>query len=151
MNSEPAFETTVDPSAELQDFLWNQLKAHGLGRLDRPELQESAQLATTAKYQGEVVGGLLAAVFYRGYNLQLLWIREDFRGRGLGKKLLETAEQQARAHGCTVVFGFSFGFQAPDFYLRAGYRVFGVIEDYPQGYTCHFLSKRLEPPGSGSV
>ncbi|MGH8454197.1 MAG: hypothetical protein ACRES4_11155 [Nevskiales bacterium] len=24
-------------------------------------------------------------------------------------------------------------------------QVFGVLEDYPQGYNCHFLSKWLEP------
>lgn len=144
MNSEPSFETVTNPPAELQDFLWGQLQAHGLGQLERPELRETASLATTARHQGQIVGGLLGAVFYRGYNLQLLWVREDFRSQGLGKRLLEIAEQQARAHQCTVVFGFSFGFQAPDFYLRAGYRVFGVIEDYPQGYHCHFLSKRLE-------
>lgn len=145
------FETLTNPPTELQAFLWGQLQVHGLDRLQRPELQESIQLATTVRHQDQVVGGLLAAVFYGGYNLQLLWVREDFRSTGLGKKLLETAEQQARDHHCTLLFGYSFGFQAPDFYIKAGYRVFGVLEDFPQGYHCHFLSKRLELPIQDTV
>lgn len=142
-------EVVTEPTAELQAWLWAQLKMHGMGRLADPGLAESVTLATLLRHQGQVVAALLAAVFYRGYNLQLLWVREDFRGRGLGRRLLDAAEQQAQAHRCTVIFGFSFGFQAPDYYTRAGYRVFGVIEDYPAGYNCHFLSKRLDAMPAG--
>ena len=34
-------------------------------------------------------------------------------------------------------------FQAPDFYQRLGYEVFGVIDRHPWGYQKVFLQKRL--------
>jgi GNAT superfamily N-acetyltransferase len=136
-------ETLSDPPVPLQDFLWAQLRQHGLSRLDAAGLEATAFLANVARQGGDIVGGTLGHVFYGGYNLQLLWIREELRGRGLGQRLLEAVEAQARAYACSVIFGFSFGFQAPGFYLKAGYTTIGTIEDYPPGYACHFLSKRL--------
>ena len=44
------------------------------------------------------------------------------RGLGLGTRLLEAFEAEARARGCRRVFVTSFTFQAPGFYERAGYR-----------------------------
>lgn len=137
------FETVSNPPAALRDFLWEQLKAHGLAQLSSQDLSENASLANLARYDGEIVGATLGNIFYLGYNLQLLWVREDFRGQGLGMRLLEAAEAQARGRRCTVIFGFSFGFQAPDFYRRAGYTVFGTIEEYPRGSSCYFLRKYL--------
>ncbi len=37
-------------------------------------------------------------------------------------------------------------FQAPDFYQRLGYEVFGVIDRHPWGYQKVFLQKRLAWP-----
>lgn len=136
-------ETRENPDESLQEYLWGQLKAHGMSRLDRAELAETAFLANVAMLEGEVDGGTLGHVFYGGYNLQLLWVRQDQRAQGLGRRLLERVEIQARERRCNVVFGFSFGFQAPDFYRRAGYTVVGTIDDYPPGYRCYFLNKRL--------
>ncbi len=137
------FETMRNPPAALQEFLWAQLQSYGLSRLNQPELKDTAFLGTTVHHGNEIVAGALAYVFFKGYNLQLLWVREDFRRQQLGRRLLEDAETQARELGCTVLFGFSFGFQAPGFYLKAGYEVFGTIKDYPKGYDCFFLNKRL--------
>jgi hypothetical protein len=37
----------------------------------------------------------------------------------------------------------TYSFQAPGFYQRLGYEVFGVIHGYPRGYQKWFLKKRL--------
>ena len=86
---------------------------------------------------------MLAIVYFRGMNLQCLWVREDQRGKKLGSAFLEQAEQAARSLDCTLIHGHTFSFQAPDFYLKAGYEVFGTIEDYPPGKNCFFLRKYL--------
>jgi ribosomal protein S18 acetylase RimI-like enzyme len=72
-----------------------------------------------------------------------LWLDEDYRGRGLGSDLLRQAERQAVARGCRRACLSSFSFQAPDFYLRQGYEIFGQLEDYPDGETLFFLRKVL--------
>lgn len=52
----------------------------------------------------------------------MTWVREDARGTGVGVRLLEAFEAEARACGANRVFVTSFTFQAPGFYERHGYR-----------------------------
>ena len=44
--------------------------------------------------------------------------------------------------GCRSAHLDTFSFQAPDFYKKLGYRVFGAI-DYPPDHRRFFLQKRL--------
>lgn len=37
----------------------------------------------------------------------------------------------------------TFSFQAPGFYQRAGYRVFGELPDFPAGHRRYFMTKEL--------
>ena len=62
---------------------------------------------------------------------------------GYGRRLLQTLEQEARAQQCHLAILDTYSFQAPDFYQRLGYEVFGVIDGYPRGYQKVFLKKRL--------
>ena len=44
--------------------------------------------------------------------IRTVWIHEDFRRQGIGTKLLQAAEQEARARGCQQMVLTSFSFQA---------------------------------------
>jgi GNAT superfamily N-acetyltransferase len=61
----------------------------------------------------------------------MVWIREDARGDGWGRRLLAAAEQVARERGCRQVVVSSFTFQAPAFYERCGYVETGRVEGLP--------------------
>jgi GNAT superfamily N-acetyltransferase len=142
-NSSITFETIRDPDGDLQEFLWERLREASNPRLSDERAKEHHALSILAREKGEIVGGMLAIVYFRGMNLQCLWVREDQRGKKLGSAFLEQAEQAARSLDCTLIHGHTFSFQAPDFYLKAGYEVFGTIEDYPPGKNCFFLRKYL--------
>lgn len=92
---------------------------------------------------GAIRGGLLGDVWGGGAHLDILWVDESLRGQGYGSALLAMAEDEARAQGCHFIFLDSHSYEAPDFYRRHGYEVFGVLDDYPQGYQCYFLKKVL--------
>ena len=92
----------------------------------------------------EVVGGVLGELYWNWFHLDLLWVKEELRGRGYGYRLLITAEEEARHRGAKNVFLDTFSFQAPDFYKKYGYDVFGKLQDFPHGHQRYFLTKQLE-------
>jgi GNAT superfamily N-acetyltransferase len=71
---------------------------------------------------GELVAGMSGWTWGIAAGIGMTWVRESARGAGLGSRLLEEFETEARQRGCTHVFVTSFTFQAPGFYERHGYR-----------------------------
>jgi GNAT superfamily N-acetyltransferase len=90
-----------------------------------------------------MLGGLWAQSYYDWLFVDLLVVPKRLRGQGIGTELLGRAEAEARARGCVGVWLDTFSFQAPTFYPRHGYAVFGEIANYPAPHRRLFLSKRL--------
>ena len=91
----------------------------------------------------EVVGGVIGATYWDWLYIDLMWIREDLRGQGYGKRLLELAEDEARKRGAKNAYLDTFSFQAPGFYQKHGYRIFGELADFPAGHKRYYLTKQL--------
>jgi len=91
----------------------------------------------------EIVGGVLGEIYWGWFHLDLLWVKDDLRGRGYGRRLLIAAEKEAQQRGAKNVFLDTFSFQAPDFYKKHGYKVFGKLGDFPTGHQRYFLTKQL--------
>jgi GNAT superfamily N-acetyltransferase len=91
----------------------------------------------------EIAGGVIGSTYWEWFHLDLLWVREDLRGRGFGQRLLKKAEDEARRRGAKNVYLDTFTFQAPAFYTRRGYRLFGEPQDFPPGHRRYFLTKEL--------
>ena len=72
-----------------------------------------------------------------------VWVDPDLRGNGLGRGLMAAVEQEARRRGCTRAALDTYSWQAVGFYLRLGYREYGVL-DYPNGTRRHFMVKDLD-------
>lgn len=92
---------------------------------------------------GMLVGGLTGKTWCGWLHIELMWVANQQRGTGLGSRLLRRAETIARERGATHSRVETWEFQAPEFYKRHGYRVVGVIEDYPPGETEYLLTKDL--------
>ena len=101
------------------------------------------QLTVLARQQHEVIGGLWGEVFWSWLKVELLWVREVERGRGLGRQILREAESEARKDGAVNAFLDTFSFQALNFYEKEGYEIFGELPDFPLGHTRYFLRKHL--------
>ena len=91
----------------------------------------------------EVIGGVVAETYYGWCHIDLLWVHEEHRGHGLGRRLMEYVEEEARNRGVRGVYLDTFSFQAPEFYRKLGYETFGVLPDCPAGYQRHFMVKHL--------
>lgn len=94
---------------------------------------------------GNIVGGINArSICYWGKcYIDIFWIAEQYRGAGYGSSLLQRVEEIALERGCTLMLLDTYSFQAPGFYLKNGYEVFGVIDNYPPGHSQFFLKKSL--------
>jgi len=101
-------------------------------------------LTFMAKTGSEVVGGVTGYWGSFGWlYIDQLWVSSDKRGQGLGSRLLTLIENEAVKLGCLNAHLNTMSFQAPEFYRRHGYVVFGELEDFPVGHTRLFLRKRL--------
>ena len=63
------------------------------------------------------------------------------RGEGLGARLMNQAEDQAKLRGCRGAQVDTVSFQAPGFYEKLGFRIIGTVEGFPTGHDRHFLVK----------
>lgn len=109
---------------------------------------DEEQLVFVAEESGEMLGGLAATINNQWLHIDLLAVQPQARGRGIGRALLTAVETFARARGLVGVWLDTHGFQAPEYYPRLGYRVFGRIEDQPAGHTRLFFCKRLDGGGA---
>lgn len=74
---------------------------------------------------------------------QWLWVDESLRGHGMAGRMLQAAEDEARARGCHSAWIDTFNPVAEKAYTRQGYQVFGELPDFPIGRTRKFLKKKL--------
>ena len=93
--------------------------------------------------QSQLIGGLLGGTYWGWLVIEILWIAKEARGRGYGKKMVQMAEQEAIKRGCRHAHLDTMSFQAPDFYIKLGYSVFGKLENMPVGHTRYYLQKSL--------
>lgn len=91
----------------------------------------------------EVVGGLYGMDGYGWAFVKYLGIPDQYRGQGLGSRLIHEAETIARARGYIGVWLDTFEFQARPFYEKLGYEVFGALEGGPNAIPRYFLKKRF--------
>ena len=90
-----------------------------------------------------LVGGLWGHTAWGWFVIELLYLPETCRGRGMGSESVRSAEREARARGCHGAWVDTFDWQACGFYRSLGYELFGELPDYPTGHLRHFLQKRL--------
>ena len=91
----------------------------------------------------EIMGGVLAELYWKWLFIELLWVKEELRGQGYGHELLTKVETEARNRGARNAYLDTFSFQAPEFYAKHGYRQFGELQDFPKGHQRLFLTKLL--------
>lgn len=89
------------------------------------------------------LAGLTGETFGNWLCIRFLFVRERFRGKGIGSRLLETAEKEAKRRGCKYAFVDTFSFQAPAFYKKHEYQEVFVLEEYPYTGKRRYYTKEL--------
>lgn len=112
-----------------------------------PAMQKKSGIDLSKKAEddnGTVIAGITAKMYeWNCVYVEYFWIDETCRRQGLGSRLLEAMEEDAKRNGAELIHLDTFDFQAKDFYLRHGYEVFGVLEQCPRGHKRYYMKKEL--------
>ena len=92
---------------------------------------------------GELMAGLVAETFGNWLEIEYLFVKEEFRGQGIGSQLLQQAESEAKKKNCRYAFVNTYQFQAPAFYQKHGYQEVFTLKDYPYTGQRHYYQKEL--------
>lgn len=90
-----------------------------------------ATLGVFIRDTGTIVAGLSAETYCGWLYINYLWLRDDLRGRGIGRELIARAEARALERDCHSAWLDTFSFQARGFYEKPGYEEFGTVDDPP--------------------
>jgi GNAT superfamily N-acetyltransferase len=95
--------------------------------------------------EGLVIGGLTGQTHSipEWLEISVIWVAEAWRGQGLGRQLMQLAEEEAKRQGCRYTRLATGNYQAPDFYPKLGYQLYGRLDNCPQGETVYFFYKQL--------
>ena len=140
----------LDPTNNIaRDFI-----AAQLGKFNEPFVGEDDPIRVVLGVdsdEGERVAGLLAVISYQVMAIDLLWVHENVRGQGVGKKLVEQAERIAKHSGCTMLHLDTFDFQAPKFYEKLGFERWGVLGPFPNGHQRFYYRKLISRKPTSSA
>src|SRR5262252_9566799 len=116
---------TSEPSSKDVQFLEDQINEHNVMRTGRRDFQPLGVFV--GGDDGSIIAGLYVSPRWT-LEVKFVWVREDLRGRGHGRRMLEAAGAEARKRGCEHVWLDSYTFQAPTFYRQFGYQAFGSLD-----------------------
>ena len=92
---------------------------------------------------GNLIAGIIAGVHgWNSAHVEMMWVDEKQRDRGIGTYLLSDFEREAKANGAYMVILDALDLQIP-FFEKHGYTVCGTLEDYPTGHRCCQMQKLL--------
>jgi GNAT superfamily N-acetyltransferase len=104
--------------------------------------------------EDRIVAGICGATWGGCLEIRQFWVEEARRKQGLGTRLLEAAEHEARRRGCRQTLVMTFTFQAPAFYAKHVFEVVAAVDDHPRGHKNLLLRKPLgasSPSGSADT
>ena len=133
---------------EREDYITNQLVAFNLAHSNAYTNEQYSPQPLhiyVLNSAGTVLDGLVGRTHSIPFWLEVsvIWVDEQVRHQGLGRQLMERAEHEARSRGCRYARLATSDFQAPEFYQKLGYMLYGKLENLPPGETAFYFWKEL--------
>jgi GNAT superfamily N-acetyltransferase len=93
---------------------------------------------------GAMIGGLWGRTGWEWLTVELIFVPDSLRGRGIAGRLIAMAEEEALRRGCHSAWLDTLNPDALSLYERLGYVRFGELADFPSGRSRYFLQKKLK-------
>ena len=85
--------------------------------------------------QEDIRAILTAEVLWDWMYIDELWVSPEVRGEGLGRQLMQLAEELAVSQDLQGLWLWTQSWQAEGFYRQLGYREFARFDDFPKGHS----------------
>lgn len=134
----------IDYPPNVRNFYWRL----SFRRKDlQEELLDDDEITIVAKDKEKIIG-FLSAVFEVGGGLRIAWliVDQNYRGQGVGGKLVERIEKIALNEKCHFVFLYTESGGAMDFYRKHGYRLVGEMKEAWCGRDEVVMQKNVSKP-----
>ncbi|HEY9789142.1 MAG TPA: GNAT family N-acetyltransferase [Candidatus Obscuribacterales bacterium] len=141
MESNLRLSVEDSPSQSDHDAFMHILRTFNRSKVDEPGYRKLCVLVRDA--DNRVVGGLNGETYLEWFYIENLAVDRHVRNEGVGTKLLELAEEEARKRRCHSAWVEAWSFQGLPFYQKNGYKIFGELKNFPQGHSRFFLYKKL--------
>lgn len=133
--------TVTDNDYSMDDFLNCGFAEYGETQGIHTEIQLKM---IKVEQDGQVIGVLTFVVLYGNIYIDDLFIKPEYRRRGIGKQLLNKVEEYGRDAGVKLISLNTFRFQAPVFYEKCGYQLEYLRKDMENDkldryYFCKYL------------
>ncbi len=105
---------------------------------------EENKYLSASIYEGDVLIGAVEAWIYHDWlYISDLWVRKKSRKQGLGTKLIQAIEDEAKILKVNKAHLWTASYEAEQFYLKNGYVCCLRLEDKPKGHERIMLKKSL--------
>ncbi len=92
---------------------------------------------------GQIKGGAIAYALKEMLIVDLMWLPDEIRGQGIGRRVIKELENQGRNHNCHFITLDTFTFQSPGFYQKLGFYEYGRVPKYMLGHDRIYYKKEL--------
>ncbi|MEM8549089.1 MAG: GNAT family N-acetyltransferase [Pseudomonadota bacterium] len=123
-----------EPSAAARAAVAKGFSLHS-AELGAPDYEKDRVSWTITGEEGEVLAVLTGDLLWDWLYIDELWVSEEVRGTGLGRKLMQLAEEFAAKQRLTGVWLWTQSWQAETFYRKLGYEEFTRFADFPRGHS----------------
>lgn len=93
--------------------------------------------------EGVVLGGVQGISLYGCLYVDMLWLKEELRQQGFGKKLMLEAEKIGMDRQCSFVAVNTMDWEALPFYQKLGYAIEFIREGFAKDSKMYMLRKKL--------
>ena len=123
----------VRSEAENSSFIHEKLREY-----NARYMRDSGEFNFHIEENNRIVGGIVADGLGDTLEVEFLYVDEECRGKGIGRRLLEHVEKLARQAGMKRILLNTYSFQAPEFYKKMGYmeilKISPVFDEISQYY-----------------
>ncbi len=139
----PTIQLTDLPDPAAKEAAGKALYAHNVAETGVDDRRPIGCVATDPA-TGEVLDVLWGRTEMGLLFLDMFFLPKSLRGSGIGGRLLDEVETEARRRGCRRAVVETSSFQAPGFYMGHGYREFGRVPFAVANHARIFLDPVLK-------